>query len=63
MVTMVIMTNIRIDNNTLERIMTKDPGVKITVECDIPESLIKYLIKELKVLKVSEETLKTLRKL
>lgn len=55
------MTNIRIDNDALERIMLKDYGVKITVQCDIPEYKIKYLIKELEDLKVSEETLRTLK--
>ena len=54
------MTNIRIDNDALERIMLKDSGVKIIVECNISEYKIKYLIKELEKLGVSKETLKTL---
>ncbi len=44
------MNSIKIDNIALERIIMRDFRVKI-----------KYLIKELENLKVSEETLKTLR--
>lgn len=54
------MINIKIDKNSLKRIM-KDANVKLKVECNIPEHEIKYLIKELEKLGVSEETLKTLR--
>jgi hypothetical protein len=54
------MINIKIDKNTLKRII-KDTNVKLKVECNISEHEIKYLIKELENLNVSEETLKTLR--
>lgn len=55
------MINIKIDDIALGRIMMNDSGVKIIVKCDIPEYKIKYLIKELEDLGVSEDTLKTLR--
>jgi hypothetical protein len=54
------MTNLKIDDKALQTIM-KNPDVKITVQGDIPEYYIKYLTEELKELKVSEETLSSLK--
>jgi hypothetical protein len=54
------MTNIQIDNDALKIIMSNS-NIKIILKCEIEEYKIKYLLKTLKDLEVSEETLKTLR--